>query len=108
MRGRGQDLIGVHGVGTRADVDRMMDELPGVSRAVVIGGGYIGLEAAAVLAKLGKQVVLLEALPRACWRASRARRCRASTRTSIARMGSTCAPAWRSIASWATARARRA
>jgi 3-phenylpropionate/trans-cinnamate dioxygenase ferredoxin reductase component len=31
---------------------------------VVIGGGYIGLEAAAVLAKFGKQVVLIEALDR--------------------------------------------
>jgi 3-phenylpropionate/trans-cinnamate dioxygenase ferredoxin reductase subunit len=31
---------------------------------VIIGGGYIGLEAAAVLAKAGKQVTLLEALPR--------------------------------------------
>jgi len=31
---------------------------------VVIGGGYIGLEAAAVLSKLGKEVVLLEALDR--------------------------------------------
>jgi 3-phenylpropionate/trans-cinnamate dioxygenase ferredoxin reductase subunit len=60
----GAELIGVHGVRTRADVDRMMAELPGVSRAVVIGGGYIGLEAAAVLAKLGKHVTLLEALPR--------------------------------------------
>lgn len=29
-----------------------------------VGGGYIGLEAAAVLTKLGKKVVLLEALPR--------------------------------------------
>lgn len=60
----GAKLIGVHGVRTRADVDRMMAELPGVTRAVVIGGGYIGLEAAAVLAKLGKHVTLLEALPR--------------------------------------------
>jgi 3-phenylpropionate/trans-cinnamate dioxygenase ferredoxin reductase subunit len=31
---------------------------------VVIGGGYIGLEAAAVLTKLGCHVTLLEALPR--------------------------------------------
>ena len=60
----GNDLAGVHTVRTRADVDRMIAELPGVTRAVVIGGGYIGLEAAAVLTKFGKQVVLLEALDR--------------------------------------------
>jgi 3-phenylpropionate/trans-cinnamate dioxygenase ferredoxin reductase subunit len=42
----------------------MMAELPAVSRAVVIGGGYIGLEAAAVLSKFGKTVVLLETLDR--------------------------------------------
>ncbi len=60
----GHDLIGVHGVRTRADVDRMIGELPAVSRVVVIGGGYIGLEAAAVLAKFDKQVTVLEALPR--------------------------------------------
>ena len=64
LRCEGHDLQGVHTVRTRADVDRMMDEMPHVSRAVVIGGGYIGLEAAAVLAKLGKQVVLVEALER--------------------------------------------
>jgi 3-phenylpropionate/trans-cinnamate dioxygenase ferredoxin reductase subunit len=51
-------------VRTRADVDRLMGELPATTRVVVIGGGYIGLEAAAVLTKLGKQVTLLEALPR--------------------------------------------
>lgn len=60
----GNDLIGVHTVRTRADADRMLAELDGVEQAVVIGGGYIGLEAAAVLAKLGKKVVLLEALDR--------------------------------------------
>ncbi|WP_165189795.1 NAD(P)/FAD-dependent oxidoreductase [Caulobacter soli] len=57
-------LKGVHTVRTRADADRMMAELPDVERAVVIGGGYIGLEAAAVLSKFGKKVVLLEALDR--------------------------------------------
>jgi len=61
---QGHDLIGVHTVRTRADADRMIAELPDVTNAVVIGGGFIGLEAAAVLAKFGKQVVLLEALDR--------------------------------------------
>ena len=60
----GHDLIGVHTVRNRADVDRMIGELPAVNRAVVIGGGYIGLEAASVLTKFGKQVVVLEALER--------------------------------------------
>ncbi len=60
----GHDLAGVHTVRTRADVDRMMEELEATTRAVVIGGGYIGLEAAAVLTKLGKQVTVLEALDR--------------------------------------------
>lgn len=60
----GHDLAGVHTVRTRADADRMIAELPDVTNAVVIGGGFIGLEAAAVLAKFGKNVTLLEALDR--------------------------------------------
>jgi 3-phenylpropionate/trans-cinnamate dioxygenase ferredoxin reductase subunit len=60
----GHDLKGVHTVRTRADVDRIMSELADTTRVAVIGGGYIGLEAAAVLAKLGKQVTVLEALDR--------------------------------------------
>ena len=60
----GHDLTGVHSVRSRADVDRMIDELATTTRVVVIGGGYIGLEAAAVLSKLGKQVIVLEALDR--------------------------------------------
>lgn len=60
----GGDLPGVHAVRDREDVDAIMSELGSVANVVIIGGGYIGLEAAAVLAKLGKQVTLLEALPR--------------------------------------------
>ncbi len=60
----GHELRGVHSVRTRADVDRLIDELPLVSRVVVVGGGYIGLEAAAILAKLGKAVTVLEAQDR--------------------------------------------
>jgi 3-phenylpropionate/trans-cinnamate dioxygenase ferredoxin reductase component len=60
----GTDLTGIHAVRTRADVDAIMAELDGVERVAIVGGGYIGLEAAAVLTKLGKPVTLLEALPR--------------------------------------------
>jgi 3-phenylpropionate/trans-cinnamate dioxygenase ferredoxin reductase subunit len=60
----GHDLRGVHSVRTRMDVDRMMEELADVRRVVVIGGGFIGLEAAAVLSKLGKEVTVLEAQDR--------------------------------------------
>ncbi len=60
----GADSAGIHTVRTRADVDAMRAEMAEARHVVVIGGGYIGLEAAAVLTKLGKQVTLLEALPR--------------------------------------------
>lgn len=66
----GADLAGVHAVRTKEDADRLMAELDALDstgaakRAVVIGGGYIGLEAAAVLTKFDVQVTLLEALPR--------------------------------------------
>ena len=60
----GSHLTGIHAVRTREDVDRIMAELETVSHVAIVGGGYIGLEAAAVLRKLGKPVTLLEALPR--------------------------------------------
>jgi len=61
----GADLSGIHAVRDKADVDRITAELDnGAKRVVVVGGGYIGLEAAAVLTKLGCRVTLLEALPR--------------------------------------------
>lgn len=61
----GADLAGVHAVRTREDCDTLMAEIDaGTKNVVVIGGGYIGLEAAAVLSKMGLKVTLLEALPR--------------------------------------------
>jgi len=60
----GGDLPGVQGVRTRADADAMKAASETASQIVVIGGGYIGLEAAAVLRKAGKPVILLEALDR--------------------------------------------
>jgi 3-phenylpropionate/trans-cinnamate dioxygenase ferredoxin reductase component len=61
----GAVLPGVFYVRDKGDADAMMAALAGgAQRAVVIGGGYIGLEAAAVLRKLGCAVVLVEMLPR--------------------------------------------
>ena len=60
----GSRLAGVHAIRARTDVDSLHTDLANGSRVVIVGGGYIGLEAAAVLRKLDKQVTLLEALPR--------------------------------------------
>jgi 3-phenylpropionate/trans-cinnamate dioxygenase ferredoxin reductase component len=60
----GADLAGVHLVRSKADSDSIRAGLDSVRCAAVVGGGYIGLETAAVLRKLGKKVVLLEALDR--------------------------------------------
>lgn len=61
----GTDLGGIHSLRDKADVDRIRDELAaGARRVVIVGGGYIGLEAAAVLTKLGCEVMVVEALDR--------------------------------------------
>lgn len=60
----GGNLPGVHVVRNRSDVDSMLDGLDDIADVVVIGGGYIGLEAAAVLNKMGKKVTILEAMDR--------------------------------------------
>lgn len=60
----GSDAYNVHTVRRRDDIDAMLAQLNQVDHVTIIGGGYIGLEAAAVLRKLGKNVVLLEALER--------------------------------------------
>jgi 3-phenylpropionate/trans-cinnamate dioxygenase ferredoxin reductase component len=60
----GADLRGVHRVRTLRDVTILKDELPLARRAVVIGGGYIGLETAAAFRKLGIEVTVVEAADR--------------------------------------------
>jgi 3-phenylpropionate/trans-cinnamate dioxygenase ferredoxin reductase subunit len=60
----GGGLANVHVIRTRADVDRLRADLHTARRVGVVGGGYIGLEAAAVLAKGGREVTVVEAMPR--------------------------------------------
>ena len=60
----GHDLAGIHAIRTRADVEALKAELPAAQRIAIVGGGYIGLEAAAVLSKMAKQVTVLEAMDR--------------------------------------------
>ncbi|MCA8878834.1 MAG: FAD-dependent oxidoreductase [Rhodobacteraceae bacterium] len=56
----GGGLDGVFTVRTLADVDAMAPTMTAGARALIVGGGYIGLEAAAVARKLGLQVTLVE------------------------------------------------
>lgn len=60
----GGDLAGVYYVRNLADADAMAEEFRAGCRALVIGGGYIGLEAAAVAAKNGVRTTLVEAADR--------------------------------------------
>lgn len=56
----GGALDGVHVVRSLADVDAMAPAVTEGARALIVGGGYIGLEAAAVAAKRGVKVTLVE------------------------------------------------
>ncbi|CAN0021999.1 unnamed protein product [Chrysoparadoxa australica] len=60
----GGELAGVHVVRTLQDVDAMAPACTAGKRVLIVGGGYIGLEAAAVCAKLGLTVALVEAADR--------------------------------------------
>lgn len=58
--GVGGDLDGVLTVRDKRDADRLMEDMKPGRRLLVIGGGYIGLEAAAVARQLGLDVTLIE------------------------------------------------
>ena len=63
-RAIGGDLGGVHVVRTLGDVDAMAPGVVPGARVLIVGGGYIGLEAAAVAAARGLAVTLVEMAPR--------------------------------------------
>jgi 3-phenylpropionate/trans-cinnamate dioxygenase ferredoxin reductase component len=54
----------VHYVRSIVDVDALREQTRSGQRVAIVGGGYIGLETAAVLVGLGAQVTVLEAMPR--------------------------------------------
>lgn len=57
-------LHNLHHLRSVADVDHIRRQFHKGARLVLVGGGYIGLEVAAVAAKAGLHVTVLEALPR--------------------------------------------
>ncbi len=61
---RGADLGGVHDLRTLADVERLSPKMVAGRRIVIIGAGYIGLEAAAVARQMGLEVTVVEMAPR--------------------------------------------
>ncbi len=64
LRAPGSELAGVHYLRTIADADRIRTECAAGGRAVIIGGGYIGLEVAATARERGMEVTVLEMAPR--------------------------------------------
>jgi NADPH-dependent 2,4-dienoyl-CoA reductase/sulfur reductase-like enzyme len=60
----GVDLRGVHYLRTLADADGIAAEATQGRAAVVIGGGFIGVELAGSLVERGLSVTVIEALPR--------------------------------------------
>ena len=65
----GAGLAGIHYLRSIADVDRLRPALEKGKRLAIVGGGYIGLEVAAVAAKHGLDVTVFEALERVMARA---------------------------------------
>lgn len=80
----GGALGNVFTVRTLADVDAMRPMFREGGRLVVVGGGYIGLEAAAVARKLGLRVTLIEVAPRILGRVACAETAEAIRRMHIA------------------------
>ena len=69
IRVPGADLDGVHYLRSIADVDRLRPAFKTGKSLAIVGGGYIGLEVAAVARKYGLDVTVFEALDRVMARA---------------------------------------
>jgi 3-phenylpropionate/trans-cinnamate dioxygenase ferredoxin reductase subunit len=69
IRAPGNDLPGIHYLRGIADVDLLRDVFTQGRKLAIVGGGYIGLEVAAVAAKRGIDVTVFEAMNRLMARA---------------------------------------
>jgi len=56
----GGNLAGVFSIRTLAHIDQIAPAMTAGAKVLIVGGGYIGLEAAAVAAKMGLRVTLVE------------------------------------------------
>ena len=56
----GSELSGIHSLRTIKDVDAIRADMATATNVTIIGGGYIGLEVAAIAIESGKQVTVLE------------------------------------------------
>ena len=56
----GSNFSGIHYLRTIDDVDSIKASMETAKQVCIVGGGYIGLEVAAVANKLGLQVTVLE------------------------------------------------
>lgn len=61
---KGATLQGVHDLRDLSDVERIRPNMIAGRKMVIIGAGYIGLEAAAVARQMGLEVTVLEMAPR--------------------------------------------
>ncbi len=59
----GSTLDGIHYIRTVRDIESFRERLGPGTRMVIVGGGYIGLEVAAVSVRKGVEVTVLEAAP---------------------------------------------
>jgi 3-phenylpropionate/trans-cinnamate dioxygenase ferredoxin reductase subunit len=69
MRVAGHDLAGIHYLPDVDDALGLRHELDAAERVVVVGGGFVGLEAAAAARAAGKDVTVVEAADRLMARA---------------------------------------
>jgi 3-phenylpropionate/trans-cinnamate dioxygenase ferredoxin reductase component len=60
----GEEAVGVHGLRSLADAEYTKKRISDAGRYVILGGGFIGLEAAAALRKVGVEVTVVEFVDR--------------------------------------------